>query len=721
MIDDKALLSEYLSESEELLESLLADLDSLGAQPDHDPDINLINRIFRTVHSLKGLSGMMGLVEVQSLAHEFEDILEELRLGQISLDRDNTAIFQEVGSGLAALVGGAARGSAAYEDYDRFRELLASVAGKSRARARGSENEIDSLGLSAQERDQLREDEKYRISVNLKAGRLFYLVSVQFDLESLTTKYNGLASKLESSGERITTFSEKTKEPALIGFRLLFATPLKESEVKKLVEPFGGRVSRIGRSPWRRAGEALKVVGRKQRAKQSSEKRGAEAKASTVLPTSFAQESLHPVSSSVRVELSQVDELSGLAHELAIETQHLSSMADRFLIAAGFGARERFDLRLSARRLEREFLELEERLVELRMVSMAQTFTRAARLAGRLARDLGKSISVEVSGRETQLDKMIVDRIADPIYHILRNAIDHGVEPPDVRKKARKNPRGKIRIEASLEGSRVVIAVCDDGRGINPSEVYDRAVSIGAAPVDEELKDEDVLRLIFRPGFSTLDRISEVSGRGVGLDAVERAIHELGGEVRVSSELGKGSRFEMAVPSTLVMISAFIVRVGDLRYAINVGQIKELLYAGREEIMGRDGKRNIEYRDSKIPLIELRYLLGLGGARVFDPTDEAAARATGPLSPSPVGRQREPAGLAGSAANRVPVLITRSGERHVAIAVEQFDEQREIIVKSLGSLGPRFKGVVGAVDLEGGDVALVLDLPSLLLIRSLRM
>ncbi len=355
------------------------------------------------------------------------------------------------------------------------------------------------------------------------------------------------------------------------------------------------------------------------------------------------------------------------------------------------------------------------------MISLAQTFTRAARLAGRLARDLGKSISVEVSGRETQLDKMIVDRIADPIYHILRNAIDHGIELPDARKKAHKNARGKIRIEASLEGSRVVLAVCDDGRGIDPSAVYNRAVSIGAAQGEEPLGDEDVLRLIFRPGFSTLDKVSEVSGRGVGLDAVERAIHDLGGEIRVSSELGKGSRFEMTVPSTLVMISAFIVRVGDLRYAINVGQIKELLYAGREEIMGSDGKRDIEYRDSKVPLIELRYLLGLGGARVIDPSDETPAKTPGPLSAPFTGRQRESSASAGSAANRVPVLITRSGERHVAIAVEQFDEQREIIVKSLGSLGPRFKGVVGAVDLEGGDVALVLDLPSLLLVRSLRM
>jgi two-component system chemotaxis sensor kinase CheA len=335
------------------------------------------------------------------------------------------------------------------------------------------------------------------------------------------------------------------------------------------------------------------------------------------------------------------------------------------------------------------------------MVSLAQTFTRAARLAGRLARELGKSVSVELAGRETQLDKMIVDRVADPIYHILRNAIDHGIETPDMRRLSGKRARGHVKIEAGLEGTRAVIAISDDGRGIDAGAVRSRAVEIGAITEDEQLTEEESFRLIFRPGFSTAGQVSAVSGRGVGLDAVERAIHELGGEIRVSSGRDKGARFEIAVPTTLVMISSFIVRVSDWRYAINVGQIIELLYVDPTDVVGRDGRRSIPWQGRTIPLIELRFLLGLGGARVFQQAEMVEG---GPyLGP------------------RVPVFITRSGEKHVAIAVEQFEEQRELIVKSLGPHGRKIKGVIGAVDLEGGDVALVLDLPSLLVHRSIRM
>jgi two-component system chemotaxis sensor kinase CheA len=412
--------------------------------------------------------------------------------------------------------------------------------------------------------------------------------------------------------------------------------------------------------------------------------------------------------------MSQIDELSGLAHELSIEMERLATMADRFLKASGFGAREQFDLRFSARRIEREFLELEERLVELRMIS------RAARLAGRLARELGKSVSVEIAGRETQLDKVIIDRISDSIYHVLRNAIDHGVELPEERRLAGKSARGKIKIEASLEGTRAIIAITDDGRGINPSEVLDRAIEAGLIAPGDQLSDEDTLRLLLRPGFSTADYVSAVSGRGVGLDAVERTMYELGGEVRISSEQGKWTRFELAVPTTLVMISAFIVRASDWRYAINVCQIVELLYVKRDDILGPDGRRSVEWRGSTIPLVELKYLLGLGGARVFP----QPVRGTGPLTGRGFSNSRRAAGLAESQSgeiHRIPVFITRAGEVNVAVAVEQFEEQREIIVKSLGSLARKIKGIIGAVDLEGGDVALVLDLASLLLLRSLRM
>jgi two-component system chemotaxis sensor kinase CheA len=709
MIDDKALLSEYLSESEELLDSLLTDLDTLAARPADLPDINLINRIFRTVHSLKGLSGMMGLPEVQSLTHEFEDILDDLRLGHLALTDETKPALQEAGAGIAALVGGAARGTAGDEDFERMRALLIAIASRPKAKGKRDESGLDALSLSPKERRLLTEFEEHRINENLDAGRSFYAIVVQFEIGKLDTLYRALTGRLESKGELITTLPETATKPELVAFKLVFATQFKESDLKSVVEGFDGRITRLGPSTWRRAGAAIINVGRgKKRAGDKSKP-----PSGSLLPPTFAQESLQPLSPSVRVEMAQIDELSGITHELSIEMQRLAAMADRFLKAAALGARDQFDLRFSARRIEREFLELEERLVELRMVSLAQTFTRAARLAGRLARELGKSVSVEIAGRETQLDKAIVDRLADSIYHLLRNAIDHGIEMPDARRLAGKNARGKIKIEASLEGTRAVIAITDDGGGIDPVAVRERAVEAGLINGEEELSEEETLRLLLQAGFSTADYVSSVSGRGVGLDVVERTVHELGGEVRITSEKGRWTRFELAVPTTLVMISAFIVRASEWRYAINVGQIVELLYVALDEVIGREGKRSIQWRNQALPLVELKYLLGLGGARVFRPP--MGARAASALEGGEARQQ------ANRAVARVPVFITRAAERHVAVAVEEFEAQREIIVKSLGPLARKIKGVIGAVDLEGGDVALVLDLPSMLVLRSMRM
>lgn len=705
LIDDKALVSEYLSESEELIDSLLADLDSLASRAGDSPDTNLINRAFRTVHSLKGLSGMMGLAEVQSLAHDFEDILDDLRLGQLALNERTSSTLQEAGAGLAALVGGAARGNASEEDFERLRQLLASITLKSRERERREDSGLGMLNLSEGERALLTEYDEHRVNENVRAGRSFYAIIVTFEIGKLDTQYRALASRLEAAGELITTLPEKTTAPALIGFKLVFAAALKEADVKRIAGPFGGRVARLERSTWRKAGAALRAAGRIMPGRSASAKETA-GHLGAVLPPSFAQESLQPLSPSVRVEMLQIDELSGLAHELSIGMERLTSLAETFLGAANLGARERFDLRFSARRMKREFLELEERLVGLRMVSLAQTFTRAARLAGRLARELGKSVSVEVAGRETQLDKVIVDRVADSIYHVLRNAVDHGLEAPEERRLAGKTARGKIKLEARLEGTRAVVSITDDGRGIDQAEVRGQAVEAGLIAEDEVLTEEETLRFILRPGFSTANQVSAVSGRGVGLDAVERTIYELGGEVRISSEKGKWTRFDLAVPTTLVMISAFIVGASGWRYAVNVTQIIELLYVSPEEILGRDGRRSVGWRGGTIPLVELGYALGLGGARLLH---------------QPGGQNGEANPAAGAGSVKVPVLVTSAADRNVAVAVEQFDEQREIIVKSLGSVGRGLKGIVGAVDLEGGDVALVLDMPSLLILRSMRL
>jgi two-component system chemotaxis sensor kinase CheA len=700
MIDDRPLLNEYLSESEELLDALLADLDLLEPSAS-DPDPNLVNRVFRTVHSLKGLFAMMGLDRVQSLAHQFEDLLDRLRLGKLRLTAGAAVALQEAGAGLAALVAVAARGSAAEQDYTRLQELLSSIAARRQRSGKGVPPDLASIGLSARERGLLNEFEVHRLRENLSAGRPLYSISIQFTTTGFEAQFGALATRLAGMGEMITALPGESDRKDVVALKLLLAGHAREAELRRLVEPHQGKVTRLGTSTWRRAQAALIGVGRRQRPlTRKPEVEGPE-ELNALLPPSFAQESLHPLSPSVRVELSQIDDVSGLVHELAIESQKLSSMAREFLGAAGLGARQRFDLRLSKRRMERAFLELEERLVELRMVSLAQTFTRAARLGARLARELGKSVSVELKGRSTQLDKMIADRIADPIYHLLRNAIDHGIESPDERRQLGKPEEGHIRLEARVDGTRAVITISDDGRGIDPEQVRRRALEIGAVDSGESLSEEETLRLVFRPGFSTADQVSAVSGRGVGLDAVERSIHELGGEISVGSGPGKGTRFELSVPTTLVMVSAFIVKVGGFRYAINVGQIIELLYVTPGEVLGRDGKRSILWRGMTVPLIDLRYLLGLGGARSLHPEPDDLENAA-------------PVSL------RVPVFVARAADRHVAFAVEEFEEQREIIVKSLGSLARKIKGVTGAVDLEGGDVALVLDLPSLLLFRSLR-
>src|SRR5262245_61317551 len=324
MIDDKALLSEYLSESEELLDSLLADLDSLAARSGHSPDTNLINRAFRTVHSLKGLSGMMGLAEVQSLAHDFEDILDDLRLGQLKLNERTNAALQEAGAGLAALVGGAARGTASEEDFERLRQLLAAIAIKSRERAKTEEGGLDSLNLSERERALLTEYEAHRINENVRAGRAFYAISVSFEIETLDSAYRSLSATLEEAGELITTLPEKTTKTTLVGFKLVFAAALKEAEVKRLVEPVSGRVSKLERSTWHKAGAALRAAGRRMPGRSASPKAAAE-DLTAVLPPSFAQESLQPLSPSVRVDMSEIDELSGLAHELSIGMERITS------------------------------------------------------------------------------------------------------------------------------------------------------------------------------------------------------------------------------------------------------------------------------------------------------------------------------------------------------------------------------------------------------------
>jgi two-component system, chemotaxis family, sensor kinase CheA len=805
---DKALLSDYLSESEQLLDTLSSDLDLLierakksreskdSNRGNDESTVETVNRVFRSVHSLKGLMGMMGLKELQALAHRFESALDDVRLGKLRLNPELAAIMQDVTESTIALYasealrlqGNGERQPAVTRGMTRLGSLLDNLASLPRTKSNKGSSSLASLRLSDQEIGLLSPYERHRIGENLNAGKAFFEICVEFQVNAIDSRYRALGAALEDRGELIATLPGKSTDKQSIGLKLILAGKLKEGEIEGLVRRFGGTVDRIGPSSWRRAGAVIKGAGRRKpdhdKGRDAREvragavgpngpsaasvggavKKGAEAAAKdspvlpeadegalsefqTVVAPSTAEDSIQSLSQSVRVDLSHIDEVSGLAHELYIEVERLSWMAGRMMQLTQVGPKERFDLKQSSRRIERRFLELEERLVEFRMVSLAQTFSKAGRLAERLARDLGKKVEVTLAGRGTQIDKMIVDQIGGPIYHVLRNAIDHGIEPAAERITAGKPEAGSIRIEAALEGTRAIISISDDGRGIDPDKVLQRAIAIGAVAGDEQWSKEEILRLIFSPGFSTARQLSAVSGRGVGLSDVERVMYGLGGEIRVASETGKGCRFELSVPTTLVMISAFIVGAAGWRYAINVGQIIELVYAGAKDVVGTDGKRTIKWRGSSVPLVELNYLLGLGGARPLPPQPRGRGRVHGNHGEigdiSGINRDgsmfEEQADFAHSQwahrnsdrpamrlppktrDNRVPAFITRFADRYIAVAVERFEDQREIIVKSLGPLARNIRGIAGAVDLEGGEVALVLDLAGLLMMRSIRL
>ena len=390
-----------------------------------------------------------------------------------------------------------------------------------------------------------------------------------------------------------------------------------------------------------------------------------------------------PFSTRVRVELGELDEVISAAHEAAARTTNVLGLAGQ----QGMARPELTEGLLDVRR---RLAELEERLIALRMVPVAQMLERAAR-AGRIAARLtGKQIDFEVRGGDVRLDKSLADAMADPLLHILRNAVDHGVETPAERRAAGKSERAVVRLEASAEGSRVRLKVADDGRGLDPLRVTRAAAERGIIEAGTVLTKEQAMRLIFRPGFSTASSVSSVSGRGVGLDVVERAVELAGGELRVASEEGAGMTFVVSLPTTLALTPALVVTSAGQRYCVDERHISETGFVTAADISHSGGIEWVHWRGAMMPLLHARQLLA--------------------QPPSPLANGQS-----------LAVIIARTGGseaaedvRHAALAVDAFGERTEALVRGLGRHAARWRGISGATELPDGTVALVLDLPRLL-------
>jgi two-component system chemotaxis sensor kinase CheA len=382
------------------------------------------------------------------------------------------------------------------------------------------------------------------------------------------------------------------------------------------------------------------------------------------------------VSSSVRVPIEKIDGLVDLVGELVTAHSMLAQTV------AELGGNQPDRLRETVARMDRHVRDLHERIVGCRMVPLASVLGHFPRLVRDLATSEGKLAAFEISGEGTELDRAIVERIADPLTHLVRNAVDHGLEPPDVRRRAGKPETGRLRLDAYQQGGRVHISVADDGRGLDRERILARAARSELIPADRTLADADILALIFQPGFSTAERVTEVSGRGVGMDVVKRSVESLGGTVAVESEPGNGTRFVIKLPLTLAMLDGQLLEAGEQLYVLPLVSVGECVRPDPGSVHCVAGAAEVlTVRGETMPLVRLREVFGGTGA-ADDPTDG-------------------------------PAVVVEDEGRRVAILVDALHGQQQVVIKSLaGSVGS-VDGVGGATILGDGRVALILDVPGL--------
>lgn len=651
--DDRAR-QEFTSEAEELLDTLSGDLSELESQGS-EVRPELVNKIFRGVHSLKGLAGMLGFEEISELSHSLEDMLDRLRMGKIDINRVVVDLLYDAVDTLHRLV-------LSIHDPEmkglidlpalqgRIREIVTNQA------AQSTEDPFANLSLDEQTKRSLTEYEEHRLLENVRLRKKVLSVAVTFDFSDFDERLRNLTAALNESGEVISTLPAiDSSGGSGISFRLLYGTVLDDDSVRAM------------------APEAEVTSVQKQRAPEPSRQAPAEAAEEEL--------SIRSVSQTVRVDIGRLDHVMNIVGELFVEKTQLEALVRAVALEdQAFGN----ELGKISRNLSRKLKELQGAVVEIRMVPVGQIFSKISRTARKVAREVGKNVELVFRGEETELDKMIAEELSDPLMHIIRNAIDHGIEPTQERRTKGKPDAGRIVVDAYQKGNSVVIDITDDGRGINTDRIREVAVSRGLIGEIESIDQARAFELLFTPGFSTASAVSEISGRGVGLDVAKKNIQELEGNVEIISEVGRGTTFRIVLPITLAIIQALIVRAGGERFAIPLTAVEESLRIWPRDVRTIERKEVLTLRQATLPLLRLNDAFGLP-----DETREE------------------------SDAGKRFVVVTRSGDKVVGIVVDALVRQQEIVIKSVGDRLRTIPGIAGATEIGENEIILVIDIGSL--------
>lgn len=680
-MDMNQYLDMFIEESKEHLQAINANLLILENDP---TNIQIVNEIFRSAHTLKGMSATMGFEDMASLTHETENVLDLIRNNKLTINSDiMDVIFQSVdliesmvihitegGDGSADVSGPVQKLRAIVSgDYQAQQESAAALAEAKEAAA-----PADSDSAAGEREHDLDEYALTVLKQSKESGNNLFWIKVTLHEQCLLKAARAymVFDQLESMGEVIKTtpsVQDIENERFEQSFQVVFVTmqPMEKvkaallniSEIQEvLVETIKLQKSAAGPAPVKEAAETQPVKKENAAPQQAGGRKPAAG------------------GKTIRVDIERLDILMNLFSELVIDRGRLEQLAREI---------GKSELQETVEHMSRISGDLQNIILTMRMVPVEQVFNRFPRMVRDLAKDLNKKVNLEIFGAETELDRTVIDEIGDPLVHLLRNSLDHGIESIEDRRKAGKPEEGTIQLRAFHSGNHVFIEVKDDGAGINKEKVLKKALERGivSQAAAETMTDKQIHELLFASGFSTADVISDISGRGVGLDVVKSKIESLGGSVAVDSVRGKGTTFLIQLPLTLSIISAMLVQVKNEKYAVPLSSIIETAVFKKEQIMMAHRQKVIDFRGRVVPLVSLE--------EVFQ-----------------VPREQE------EQSDEVAVVIVRKGEKMAGLVVDSFIGQQEIVLKSLGKYLVNVFAISGATILGDGQVALIIDCNALI-------
>ncbi|MFN7919772.1 MAG: chemotaxis protein CheA [Bryobacteraceae bacterium] len=644
-IDLSRFQETFFQETAEHLTHLEAGLLALEDKPG-DPE--LLNAIFRAAHSVKGGAGMLGFEAIQSFTHSLENLLDRLRSGGATVTPPLAGLLLESVDTLRGLVGTTSGDARLPDSAAQVRARLDAALGQSAPEAAAQAGAAESG------------PETMRWNIRFEPAREVFTYGLDplLALRELTAL--GQAKVTPDSGS-LPPLGSLDPEQCYLAWDIDLETEAGREAIDDCFCFYDGCAA-IRIEPVTAPAEPVVA---------------AEPVAVAAEPVAAAQRAhANPEAATIRVATAKVDQVIDLIGELVIAQSMVAQSASQLQA----GREADFDQALEA--LRRQTRELQERVMSLRMVPAATVFARFARVVRDLASSLGKEIRLEIAGEETEIDRGLVEGVADPLVHLVRNAADHGMETAAERVAAGKPAVGVISLVARHEGGKVVIEVADDGRGLAAGKIRGKAIERGLIGENEALSGARALELIFEPGFSTAEQVTDVSGRGVGMDVVRRNIETLGGAVGIASEPGRGTRVRIELPLTLAILDGLLLQVNGIPYVVPLAAVIESIDPARGRFQRVAGMGEVVMvRGEPVPVIRPGELL---------PRSESSGDAPRPLA-----------------------LVVEAGKQRYAMVVDELAGQRQFVVKSLDRNYRRVDGVMGATILGDGRVALILDVTGL--------